>query len=842
MHRNNNKAVIRRISVRSAKASNVRNIFAVLAIILTTFMISTVFSIGISFAENYSVMNTRTAGTTASIFLNNPTEEQYDTIKELDYLKAVGTNIAVGSVSQETASGGDTDISLLYYNESEWENHYTPAISGINGTYPDDEEEIMLSQEALKQLGITDPEENMDITLTYVTQNGETTDTFQLSGWFTNYRSFGSGGIGTALVSEQFCEENGFTLENNGMIAMSANTGKQWDALVNLQDGVMLNTGQEFTTTYDLSEDNAGTATAAIIVVGMLALFIVLSGYLLIYNIMHISVSKDIRFYGLLKTIGTSPKQIGKIVRSQMYRLSLIGIPVGLILAATASFIIVPNAIEMLQTGDGAMPGDVSFHPVIFIGTALFALLTIALSCRKPAKIAGEVSPVEALRYLGVKSKNKEKNRNSTKGSKLYRMAFHNVFREKKRAFLVFASLFMGTITLLGINSFLGSLDIENYIERYHPHDFTYQSLVPEEEQFDADFMAEIANINGVETIETVNMVYCSVVFDEELLHSMLKASYDMYYSSEDGSYEDFVSSLESQEDSYRTQLIVIDESYIEEYNKANEDQINIEAFRSGEIVLVDTFLGTDLSDMMGGELTLVDKSTGDQQSVTVGGFLGKDDVEYAGLYSYTVGEISGIYVSKTFMESFTNDAQIAFVHIDVDSSKEPFVKSELMQINARLASSDYIFSAKSDKAEEFESSIGTMNVMADGISIILILIGILNFINVMLTGVHARRKELAVMESVGMTKKQIHKMLTIEGLYYAAITTVIMMTVGNGILYVIASFVPKIADYAVFRYPVALTAALIAVIFIICLTVPGIVYRATVKDSVTERLHDTEN
>ena len=841
MHENNNKAVIRRITGRAASANRSRNIFAVLAVILTTYMISTVFSIGISFADNYSAMNIRTAGTTASIFLSNPTAGQYDTIKELDNLKAVGTQIAIGSVSQKTAYGDDSDITILHYDESEWKNHYMPAISGISGTYPNKPDEIMLSQDALNQLGITDPRENMDITLTYVTQYGEKTDTFRLSGWFTNYENYGGGGIGIAFVSEQFCEDNGFTLEGNGRIAISVDSSKQIDVYNKLNQDVKLGPDQEFDTTFDLSGQSTADTVQIIFVIGMLALFIVLSGYLLIYNVMYISVSKDIRFYGLLKTIGTSPKQIRKIVRAQMYRLSVIGIPVGLILAAATSFLIVPKAIKMFNTGEGAMPTEVSFHPVIFIGTILFVFLTIVLSCRKPAKIAGAVSPVEASKYTGVKGK-KKKNRKSSKSGKLYRMAFYNVFRDKKRAFLVFASLFMGTITLLSINGFLGSLNVQNYIEQYYPYDFRYQSLAPGEEQFDTEFMNELSSIEGITDIEVIETVYCDLLFDEEALRPFLEVQYNKYYAQE-ASYDDFVSGIKDIE-IYGTQLVVIDDSFVEAYNKTHEDQIDIEAFRNGEIVFAANYYNDDLSEFYGNSLTLTDKGSGNRKTGTIGGSFSFEDLENSVSLpniTTTIGELEGIYVSESFMEDFTNDSQISFINFNVEDSDEPKIKSKLESLNAKLASAEYNFDVQSDVAEEFESSITTMNVLADGISIILILIGILNFINVMLTGVHSRRKELAVMESVGMTKKQIGRMLTFEGFYYALITTVIVMTLGNVILYVVADLSPQIADYAVFKYPIGLISAFIAVIFIICLSVPGIIYRTTVKESITQRLRDIE-
>ena len=95
---------------------------------------------------------------------------------------------------------------------------------------------------------------------------------------------------------------------------------------------------------------------------------------------------------------------------------------------------------------------------------------------------------------------------------------------------------------------------------------------------------------------------------------------------------------------------------------------------------------------------------------------------------------------------------------------------------------------AKMDASENFTQSKIMMNVVGGGIAIIFIFIGLLNFINVMITNVSTRLRELAIMESVGMTKKQIKKMLTYEGLYYAGITLGMIFTLGLGIIYVIAA------------------------------------------------------
>lgn len=85
-------------------------------------------------------------------------------------------------------------------------------------------------------------------------------------------------------------------------------------------------------------------------------------------------------------------------------------------------------------------------------------------------------------------------------------------------------------------------------------------------------------------------------------------------------------------------------------------------------------------------------------------------------------------------------------------------------------------------------------------------------------------------------------KILTMEGGIYAIISTLLMMTFGNAFLLLVADAVPHIANYAVFEYPVALVIGLIASIFVICLAVPAMVYKAVSDETVIERLHNFDH
>ena len=86
MHANRNKGAIKKVERGMMKANRIRNTFAVLAVVLTTFMITTVFSLGINYIENMKLSSVRTAGTSADVSLAMPTTEQEQQIRSLDYV------------------------------------------------------------------------------------------------------------------------------------------------------------------------------------------------------------------------------------------------------------------------------------------------------------------------------------------------------------------------------------------------------------------------------------------------------------------------------------------------------------------------------------------------------------------------------------------------------------------------------------------------------------------------------------------------------------------------------------------------------------------------------------
>lgn len=852
MHDNRNKEVIKRVEKGMMKANRTRNIFAIVAVAPTTFMITTVFSLGINYKENMELTSVRTSGTNANVSLAMPTKSQEKGIRDLDYVKTVGTQYMIGSVAGKNEADRDLAIAMQYYDNTEWEKHYKEAISNINGSYPKKENEIMLSEDALSQLGIEKPKLDMEIPLSYVSKDGEQKDTFTLSGWFRSYT-----GTGMAFLSESYCQEHGYTLQNSGVLSISLDNPK--DNFYDIQDDITLNENQTFQGSVSTSSSN-GSVYAMII---LLVFFIIDSGYLLIYNVLYISISRDTRFYGLIKTLGTTEKQIKTLVKRQAVTFACIGIPIGVILAGALSFGIVPIILEnAFDSGKSIIDAEMFFHPSIFILSIIFSALTVWISCNAPAKAASKISPIEALRYQNFAS-TITKIRSSTNGGKLHVMAYHNVFRDKKRAFLVFMSLFMGITMILGVNGIIGSMKVENFIDKYMDYNFEYTDIQfeqPEQpnkevSQFDEQFVEQIKQIDGVKKVDIQKTVWAGIDFDEVALEGFMKIRYeDSRYKTEGQSYQEMVADLKEYANAgdYGCYITTLDDKALEEYNaKHPNTSIDIEAFNRGETAIagMDTEYNAPNTALVGKTLCLTADSSDDKAT----DFL-IDDSFYFEDYENNLSEGIGrrkdihivpeiIYVSEAGMERLTKTPIISAIGVDIkDMNQVEQIDSELQALNGTLTKQEWSYKSPIGMMEEYNQVTYSMNLMGNGAAVLLIVIGLINFINVMLTGVVARKNEFAVMESIGTSKKQIQKILTLEGGIYALVTTVLIMTLGNAFLLLVADAVPHMADYAKFEYPFALVICLIFAIFIICLSVPAIVYRAVSKETVIERLHDLGN
>lgn len=842
MLKNNNQPVIKRLYRRMLKENRIRNGVALIAIILSTFMFTSIFSMGFSLVKNVNQMQLRQQGSKASLYLSNPTNEQMETAKKIGAINAVGLRIMAGEAADEKK---EYYYDIAYYDETEFQDNLTPAINDVVGSYPTKKNEVMLSNMILTSLGNESPKLNDQVTLLM----NDKKETFVLSGYYTSYSM-----ANPVLVSKAYVDNLGAKQSNAGVMSISCKEGRNDEATDALVKQIKLNQDQMWDGSYDSQTENKETRGIMIIGMCLISLLVVASGYLLIYNVMYISVAKDIRFFGMLKTIGTSPAQIQSLVKKQTAYLALIGIPIGVALGSLASFAVVPLAMRMVDNGrEGALSSAVDFNIYIYLFAVAFSYITVWMSARKPAKIASKVSPVEAMKYQagqGEKIKNYKTKKASSKG-KIRRMAVRNVFREKKKSSLVFASLFLGTMTFICINTFIQSVDTKNYLAQYFYNDYVLygdNDLSGEEVKKEqkgstiVDVAKKIEAMDGMEYVRVNKIANVNLKFDEKFYAPFLDSAVKTVVGDQELARKQMVDGYNNPkegEDTYSTFVISMDRTQMENYNARSTQKIDLDRFEKGEICYigyVDDEAGANA--LMGKSMTLINDKTKEESSIEIGCVpygRNRDGLNVSGLW-IKMGAPELIIVSDAFMDQHFPDAKGYNVVADAKKGQEKYTCPEIEKLvkDSPVISESVI---KSVEGKTFKKSMMSITVVGDGISIILILIGLINFINVMLTGVYTRSNELAVLESVGMTKKQIQKMLVLEGVVYGIITIVLILTLGSGMVYGVGIVSRVVADYAVAKYPGVLVAVLSLVIMGICMLVPKMVYKEIAKKTVTERL-----
>ena len=479
-----NRKCIRRLSFKSLWASRKRNIIAICAIALTTLMFTSLFTIMLSVNSSYETYNFRQAGGYSDGSFKDLSREQADKIAAHKGIKASGERIVCGFSSSDVFGKVAAEVSYMDKNCTKW-SYATPT----TGKEPQKENEIAMDTTALRLLGV-EPKLGTNVTITYQAGNGTDTgipqtDSFILVGYWeyddlmpVHYINVSKAYVDKINEKCIAAGDEALDIDLNVMLPSKLNIREQMEK-IDTDLGYDWNTRDQENsarigvnwglTASSVSSDIDFSLVAAILAFSLLIIF---TGYLIIYNIFQISVTGDIRFYGLLKTIGTTPRQLRHIITQEALFLCIIGIPVGLLLGYGIGAVLTPIALE--TTSIIGTKAAISSSPLIFIGSAVFAIITVFLSCRKPGKMAAKVSPVEAAKYTeGITGKKKKRH---SRGAKVYQMAFANLGRNKKKTILVVVSLTLSVTLLNVLFSLVNGFDMDKYVDRSTCADFIVSS------------------------------------------------------------------------------------------------------------------------------------------------------------------------------------------------------------------------------------------------------------------------------------------------------------------------------------------------------------------------------
>lgn len=881
-----NGKCIRHLSMKTMKTAKVRNLIAIIAIALTTVMFTSLFTVALSINHSFQQANFRQCGGFTHGTFKYLTQEKFNELKNDPLIKEYGLRRFVGMPNEVPFNKSHVEVGYSDQNQAHW-----MYCDPIEGRLPvENTNEAATDTHVLELLGV-EPVLGNQFSIT-VDVNGKTvTETFTLCGWWEfdeatiashvlipNSRTqaiYNETGIGNGIAKDGMTGSWNLDV----MFSNSMRIGQKMETILanhgyqntlRTDEDTYVSIGVNWGYTGSQLAENLDPMTGFAIL-GLL-LLIVFTGYLIIYNVFQISVSNDIRYYGLLKTIGTTGRQLKRMIRLQALLLSLIGIPIGMLFGYLIGTKLTAVVLARLN---GVVQDAISANPLIFICSAVFALITVLISCRKPGRMAAKVSPVEAVRYT-ESARYRRKIRKTQSGISLPKMAWANLGRNRSKTAITVVSLSLAVVLLNMTVTFTNGFDMDKYLSNvvsdFIVSDagyFQVNSFWSGEDALPEDVINTIESQPG---LETGGRVYGECSGIQEFITEEYFRECNCQWNDEE-TLDTLVKYMEQNEDGLlaeNVQLYGMERYALDKIKVLQGDISKLYEPNKNYIAAVysDDDYGMPCMDShwarLGDTVTLrfikqyefYDPHTGkilDPQNIP-------DDQPYrqrAVNYEEKEYQVAAIIVipnslsyryygsdefvlnAQEFIQN-TNTDSVLYYACDVNDDEtaameaflSDFTKNEQPQID---------YESKATYVAEFESFRSMFLILGGLLSFIVGLVGVLNYLNAILTSIITRRREFAVLQSIGMTGKQLKQMLIWEGLYYAISAILVSLMLNIASMPLMSSVLSSMFWFFTYRFtilPIICVAPIFAGLGVI---LPLMIYRVVSKHSIVERLRETE-
>lgn len=853
--RNNNKAVETELAKVYYKKNSRRNEILVLSIAMSLFLLYAAFSIASGKIRADYLIDIRGMGTLATISLENGSEEQLNQMKSLPYISEVGLKKTLIEGKYKDKWSGR----LVYIDNNAYEKMFKPAYTDIRGSYPQKANEIMLSVESLQQMGIENPKLGDSIGITFELDDEEETKEFILSGYYTDYID-PSINIPEAYVSRAFLTDNGFTLfpvDKIMAVQSSLDSGEDIERRLYFDIDMEYDSQQVFGENPMVLQSVEGFTGSISIAVGC-GILVIACAFMLIYNVVSISAAKDIQEYGLLKVIGTTDQQLKRIVYRQNVWNILKGTLLGSFISVGVVYIFLRSALQKLfMQGYGNCDVN-TVYPVYLVLSIFIISITTFFATSVALRQVIKWNAINSIKYVEADTKYRKTIIESTEDISLFRMAWRNVTKSKRRLLISSLSLILGGITALGSAVIMTGIDLRNNYQQNPDFRvgiltgiFRYPEKVPDEINDNTQIMSNemLNNIYGIDgidedTIDSVTGSYALINFDEDEALQPRKNSIDslaktLTFATIQVVNENYVEKLEK---------------YVDKYDLA----VDIDSVKAGTgcVLLhydeMSQILNDQAKEAIGMpihfySLDAYDKNTNlnmyKKAPIQCAGYMDCTAKYFPKLATTSMGNnINYFIMTEEAFQKLGFPEKVFDISFDTEDGQEELVNQKLSQIvqreNVRSGEMDtYYLEANYTLLEAEQNKIQTGNIILGSLTLIILLVGIMNFTNTIVADYATRKRELAIMESIGLTKNQLWKMIFLEGFCYWIITMTGVLFLGTIITYILGTLIKQKLLYFRFVYPWKQLLLMAAILLIIDFVFSIKIYCKNQKEPLIDRI-----
>lgn len=803
-----------------------KNILIGIAIILTTLLLFVIPSIGKDMVEvNFAVIN-KIYPTWHALY-RNVDESTVMKLAAHHDVKTYGLRSDAGYMNLE-----DATVSMMYMDRTGMELY---KVKLKEGQLPQKENDIVVSKGILEALGqngkigdtITVPYQILkDDGLDYTKEKD-----FRICGFLADNESSKEQKQYTSLVSEAFLKAEipveqvkyRFLLQVNGQKGNT--TADYTETIQNIarQFGISeddMNINKEY-----LAANYVDPATIPVIVGIML--IVVLAGIITIYSVYYVSMNQRAREFGKLKAIGATKRQLRQIVLREGMGVALFAIPIGLLIGTVAVKVVLLQFVEHAKDSNVLITeaykvvakGEVQlYYWWIYLLAIAVTLCTVYLSLMKPMRMAAKVSEIEAMRYQGG-SKRQKSSRKGYQFLNIGRLTKRNLAENKKKSTITIVSMAVTGIFVMMVatvlscanpmesakSSIVGQYEISPIVESGNKEHPEYEwAEVQKNNPLNEGLKQQIEELDGVERVD---------------VFTALKVS--------GGPFEEKIG----------TEFINgVPEEYAEELKKGiTEGNVTYEELKSGDKVILDRALLHWYPDIKVGDKLKLNIHDGDNTF--------QKEIEVAAIGEYGTGltNYNCLIMAKEGAEKLTINNSSSYFQVIADKDYDEALEASLQAIvdgSGRLQMRTW-----KNEYDTWENAIQMTRGACYAFIIILAAISIMNLINTMINSVHVRKKELGMMQAIGMSDRQLMKMLQLEGIFYTVGTLIISIGVGSLAGYPLFLYAKRTGmfDISTYHYPVTAAIIIILTLFVIQMLLAILIAKSVRKDSLIERIRFSE-
>ena len=803
-----------------------KNILIGIAIILTTLLLFVIPSIGKDMVEvNFAVIN-KIYPTWHALY-RNVDESTVMKLAAHHDVKTYGLRSDAGYMNLE-----DATVSMMYMDRTGMELY---KVKLKEGQLPQKENDIVVSKGILEALGqngkigdtITVPYQILkDDGLDYTKEKD-----FRICGFLADNESSKEQKQYTSLVSEAFLKAEipveqvkyRFLLQVNGQKGNT--TADYTETIQNIarQFGISeddMNINKEY-----LAANYVDPATIPVIVGIML--IVVLAGIITIYSVYYVSMNQRVREFGKLKAIGATKRQLRQIVLREGMGVALFAIPIGLLIGTVAVKVVLLQFVEHAKDSNVLITeaykvvakGEVQlYYWWIYLLAIAVTLCTVYLSLMKPMRMAAKVSEIEAMRYQGG-SKRQKSSRKGYQFLNIGRLTKRNLAENKKKSTITIVSMAVTGIFVMMVatvlscanpmesakSSIVGQYEISPIVESGNKEHPEYEwAEVQKNNPLNEGLKQQIEELDGVERVD---------------VFTALKVS--------GGPFEEKIG----------TEFINgVPEEYAEELKKGiTEGNVTYEELKSGDKVILDRALLHWYPDIKVGDKLKLNIHDGDNTF--------QKEIEVAAIGEYGTGltNYNCLIMAKEGAEKLTINNSSSYFQVIADKDYDEALEASLQAIvdgSGRLQMRTW-----KNEYDTWENAIQMTRGACYAFIIILAAISIMNLINTMINSVNVRKKELGMMQAIGMSDRQLMKMLQLEGIFYTVGTLIISIGVGSLAGYPLFLYAKRTGmfDISTYHYPVTAAIIIILTLFVIQMLLAIFIAKSVRKDSLIERIRFSE-